>query len=595
MNSPLVCIALAVLSATRAGDGSRVFLRDVHVVDVRAGRILRDQSLVIEGERITALGPLASLARPADATLVEGNGRYLVPGLCDTHIHLDESHAQDSLFLMVANGVTTAQCMSGTPWTLALRERLARGELVGPRLFTCGPTTAQLRVHTVAEAERAVREQKAAGYDALKMYGDGSDTMPLETYRRLIANAHELDLRVVGHAPRQLPFDAVLEAHQDSIDHMEEIVYTERSFAKVVGPWVAIQFGRERLEDHPELAGDVPDFRPPLKDAVAALAQRVRAAKLRITATLTTFAAIQASTDDGIHAMLEKDELRYVSPTVRENWTPERARFRNSGWTPHLATMAAYLKRHLELQSEMLRVFQAAGVPVMTGTDAPFDYVVPGFAVHDELAHFVAAGLTPLEALRASTLTPAETLGLKGYAGEVAVGMPADLVLLDADPLADIGATRHIAGVFLHGRWLAPEVLKQGLDELAQRNATLEQRMQPLARLLDAASFDEAFELRAHAEADARLDAWLENRVNEAGLSRLRAKKLDEAVSILRLNTTAFPKSSNAWDSLGEACFEKGAFDEALTAYEHLLELEPDDANGQHMIERVLVRLDTKQ
>ena len=293
--------------------------------------------------------------------------------------------------------------------------------------------------------------------------------------------------------------------------------------------------------------------------------------------------------------MLAKDELRYASPVARENWTPERARFRNSGWTPHLATMAAYLKRHLELQSEMLRVFQAAGVPVMTGTDAPFDYVVPGFAVHDELARFVAAGLTPLEALRAATLTPASTLGLAGKAGEVAVGMPADLVLLDADPLADIGATRHVAGVFLHGRWLAPEVLKQGLDELAQRNRSLEQRMQPLAQLLDAGSFAEALALRKPAEPDARLDAWLENRVNEAGYARLRAKELDEAVSVLRLNAAAFPRSWNAWDSLGEACFELGALDEALQAYEHLLELAPDNANGQRMVERILVRLDTSK
>jgi len=594
MNLSLAAAVLPLLLTPPAGEGA-LLLRDVHVVDVRAGRILRDQSLVIEGERIAALGPRDSTPAPAGATVVEGHGRYLVPGLCDLHVHLDESHASDSLFLMVANGVTTAQCMSGSPWHLALRERLARGELLGPRLFTCGPTTAALRVHTVAEAERVVREQKAAGYDALKMYGDGANTMPLETYQKLVATGHELGLRIVGHAPRNLPFEVVLEARQDSIDHMEELVYTERSFAQVTGPWVAIQFGRERLEDHPELAGEVPDFRPPLAEAVSTLAQRVKAAGLRLTATLTTFAAIQASTDDGIHALLARDELRYVSPAVRENWTPERARFRTGAWKPHLATMAAYLRRNLELQGEMLRVFETAGVPVMTGTDAPFDYVVPGFAVHDELARFVAAGLTPLAALRASTLTPAATLGLVGKAGEVAVGMPADLVLLEADPLADIGATRRVAGVFLHGRWLAPEALERGLAELAQRNTSLARRMEPLASLLDAGSFVQAFELRSHAAADARLDAWLENRVNEAGFARLRARKLDEAVGLLRLNTTAFPKSANAWDSLGEACFEQGALDEALTAYEHSLELEPDNADGQRMVERILVRLDTKQ
>ncbi len=565
----------------------RVLLRDVQVVDVEAGRLLRDHSVLIEGGRIVALARDGALETTAGMTVVEGEGRFLLPGLCDMHVHLHEVDAEEALLLFVANGVTTVQSMHGSPWHLGLRERVARGEVLGPRIFTTGPTTATLGVHDPEHAERVAREQASAGYDGIKMYGDGSNTMPRETYHRLIASAHELGLRVVGHAPRNLPFSAVLEEGQDSIDHLEELVYTDEGLGKVVQPYVDLQFGRARFEDRPELLGEVPDFREPLAEAVNELAGRVRAAGLHVTPTLVTFSTIQRTTDEGFPGLLAQDELRYVHPAQRLAW--EAARFRSGNWKPHLAFMASYLQRNVELQMALAAAFHAAGVPLMPGTDAPFDFVVPGFSLHDELAFLVRCGLTPLEALRAATLVPARFLRVDRESGSVAPAKRADLVLVEGNPLEDIAASARVWGVFVNGRWLPRDELDERLTALAARHGALEERVRGLASDLAAGRFVEALaRYRAEPAGDRRLADWLEGRINAAGYELLRAKRLDEALALFRLNTETFPEAFNTWDSLGEACLEKGDRAEAIRHYERSLELDPANGNARRMIDRIV-------
>jgi tetratricopeptide (TPR) repeat protein len=250
--------------------------------------------------------------------------------------------------------------------------------------------------------------------------------------------------------------------------------------------------------------------------------------------------------------------------------------------------MARYLERNVELQESMVSAFHRAGVPLMCGTDAPFDLVVPGASLHDELAAFVACGMTPLEALRAATLVPARFLGIDAESGSVAAGKRADLVLVEGDPLEDVGAARRIGGVCLAGRWLPREQVDERLAALAARNAAAEQRVDAITARLDADRLEDALsELGPPAERDPRVAAWLEQRLNARGYELLAAKRVDEALSVFRLNTRAFPNAFNTWDSLGEACMEKGAYEEAIRHYERSLELNPANENGRRMIERI--------
>jgi hypothetical protein len=257
-----------------------------------------------------------------------------------------------------------------------------------------------------------------------------------------------------------LPFAAVLEERPSSIDHMEEIVYTDAGLARVVHPYVDLQFGKRSFAQSPELLARVPDFAAELAPEIADLARRVKASGLSVTPTLITFATIQAITGEGYSALRQKPELRWVDAVRLHEWSPENARFRSGSWKEHLAFVARYLDANLALQMALTRAFHAAGVPILAGSDSPFDFVVPGAGLHDDLELLVRAGLSPLAALRAATLVPAGVLGLVD-SGNVAEGLRADLVLIDGDPLRDIGAARRVEGLVLAGRWLGPEQLNQ--------------------------------------------------------------------------------------------------------------------------------------
>lgn len=583
---PAPTVLAFLLLASFAFQSPTLVLSDVNVVDVETGELLAGRALLVRDGRIERIEPSADLAIPAGATVVEGRGRFAVPGLVDAHVHLNEGDDPGDLWLYLANGVTTVRSMHGDAYTLSLRERVRKGELAGPRILTTGPTTAQVRVNSVELAQRTAREQKAAGYDALKMYGDGSDTMTRATYHALVSTAHEVGLQVVGHAPRNLPFSVVLEEHQDSIDHMEEIFYTAEELAPVVGPFVELQFGRKPLASRPE---HVPDFVAELRPAIDALADKVRAAGLVVTPTLCTFGTIQGMTDsERLLALLEKPELAYVDPARRRQWTPERSRFRTGNWSQALPFMSEYLLRSLELQRALARAFHVRGVPILPGTDSPFDLVVQGFSLHDELTEFVRAGMTPLEALRAATLAPARAWKLDD-AGSLAPGKHADLVLVARDPRADLAALRDVEGIVLAGKWIPRETLAAELARIEARQARRAPWVERIGQALD--DGDLAAVSKAYAEAGPEapaLASFVERGLNDLGFNLLRSQRLSEARTVLARNVELFPASSNAWDSLGEVLWKLDRDDEAIAAYERALELDPHASGSRAMIERIL-------
>ena len=343
--------------------------------------------------RIVAPGDAA----PTPATVViDGRGKFLVPGLIDAHVHVKEG---DPLVLFVANGVTTVLNMAGRPFHLALRDSVARGLLLGPRIITAGPTTAQAGVESPEQAESLVAEQKRLGYDVIKMYGGRGGAMSRETYHRLLDAARRAEMRVVGHAPRNLPFQVVLEEGQSSIDHMEEIVYTHEPFARVLRPYVDVQFNRASDAVRDSLARlPVPDFATELRSEIDALAADVRRAGTAITPNIVFFRNIHWMTTDSIHGLLRAPELAYATPAQRLNWSPFLNNYRNS-WGDDRPLVSRYLGAATRLEEALTAAFHRAGVPIMAGTDSEFLGAQPGFGLHTELELFVGLGMTPLEAL----------------------------------------------------------------------------------------------------------------------------------------------------------------------------------------------------
>jgi tetratricopeptide (TPR) repeat protein len=374
---------------------------------------------------------------------------------------------------------------------------------------------------------------------------------------------------------------------QNSIDHMEEIVYTYRPFARLLQPYIDLQFERATELVRDSLARiPVPDFARELRPEVEELASAVKASGIAVTPNLVYFRNIAWMAGDSIHALLRAPELAYAAPGLRLDWSPSMNRYRN-GWGENRELISRYLAAVVELQTAMTGAFHRAGVPIMAGTDSEGLGAQPGFSLHTELELLAQSGMSPLDALRSATITPARELGIADSVGSVEPGKIADLVLLDADPLTDIGNTRRIAGVFRAGRWVSRDDAHAMLDSLAGSYAPLQAALGTFMERLEQDGARAALEVY-HASPDpAAIARSVERVINSYGYRVMGEGRLEEAIEIFSLNTQAFPDAYNTWDSLAEGYMNAGRKDLAIRYYRKVLELRPGDENATRMLKEL--------
>jgi hypothetical protein len=389
-------------------------------------RVLERQTVIVRDGRITRMGDARNVPVPAGARTIDGSGKYLMPGLADMHVHFHGNPPEEYgmlLELFVAQGVTTVLNMRGVPQILELRESVAQGRVLGPRLFSVGSYINEPFVTTPDDVEQAVVTQKRAGYDFVKLHGDLSQ----EAYDRLLAVAQREGIRVVGHAPRNLGVEALFAARppQYALAHAEEFLYDRQN--------------RSTDSSLPHVEARIPE-----------LARATAEARIWLMPNLTAFKMIARMVHD-LDAVLARPEVRYLPRSSQTMWGPATNPYTNRIRPDRYEPMM----RRYALLEQLVRECHARGVRLVIGTDAMNTGVVPGYSAHDEMADLVAAGLPPYAALRAATANAAEFLDREGERGTVAVGQRADLLLLEANPLEDIAHTRRIAGVMLAGRWLS--------------------------------------------------------------------------------------------------------------------------------------------
>ena len=440
MSAPLPLLAAFVLQGTaipkpiltphRAEDDSVVAFIDVNVVPMSRDGVLEHQTVIVRGGRITEMGPAARLRAPAGAITVDGRGKYLMPGLAEMHGHLPSPNAapeltENVLFLYVANGVTTVRGMQGNLAHLELKARVARGELLGPRLWVPGPPLTGNGAPTPEAGRRLVEEQHAAGFDHLKIH----EGLSRETYDTIVATAKRLGMRFAGHVPDAVGVYHALESGQASIDHLDNYVET------VGGP-------------------DSADDRR--------IAQVVAATCAAHVWTVPTLALWETflGTDDSV-TLAAREELRYVPPAWRLSWAQQLAQIRSNAPPVEKRLVTLALRRRI------LKALQTAGCPIALGTDSPQLYSVPGFSIHREMRSMVAAGLTPQQILNEGTRQVARYFGAEQEFGTVAAGQRADLLLLSGNPLADLANVARRAGVMVNGRWLPEADIRARLERIA--------------------------------------------------------------------------------------------------------------------------------
>lgn len=448
-------------------DTSSVVLRDVTVVDVKTGALQPGRTILIRGNRIAVIGPVAEVAIPAGATVVPGTGRYLIPGLWDAHVHSAASTGWH-FPLFVANGITAVRNMHSTSDTAlgltnAIKRRVASGALLGPRMLANGPIIdgepgsweGAVVVHDAAGARAAVDSLAAGGADFIKVY----DNLTREEYLAITREAKSVGIPVDGHLPFQVPPEMAAAARQRTIEHLSGMTMgcSSRADSLRAAHLRLVQRGPlpfpQGMIAFFQLVRSAIDSRDSV--ACARTAELFRREGVVAVPTLVMAAANPARLQD-------PDWTRGLPPAIRREWE-------SMAGSP-AAALDTLLAPGFSAGLRNLRLLHAAGVTILAGTDVGNLYLVPGTSLHTELTLLVTAGLTPLEALRAATLNPARVFGMADSLGTIEEGKLADLVLLDANPLDDIANTQQIRGVVLNGRYLSREALA-GLVARAARKA----------------------------------------------------------------------------------------------------------------------------
>lgn len=429
----------------------------VHVTVVPLGSeiSLADQTVLVADGKIVALGPASEVELPPEAQVISGEGAYLVPGLADMHVHVWD---ENDLYLFVANGVTTVRNMFGAPLQLTWRKRIEAGELIGPRIRTAGPiidgTPPVWPGSTVltdpAGAEEIVLAQKDAGYDFLKPYARLSS----ECYDALARAGAEHGLVLMGHVPASVDLLHVLDAGQRTVEHLDGWAEAaQRSDSPFQGERIDFQDGYRAWAT----VGD---------DELRRVAEASREAGAWTCPTLV----VTQKWAKGAQAeeLLARAEMRFVSPFMRYTWGPKSP-------FNYLSKLSDEFVRDahasIEHQKRAVAALKAAGAHLLAGTDMGNPFVIAGFALHEELANLVSAGLTPYEALHAATAEAALCMGEEDLWGTIAPGLSADLVLVRADPLENVAHLRERVGVMVQGRWYPEEELSAELEARARRFA----------------------------------------------------------------------------------------------------------------------------
>jgi imidazolonepropionase-like amidohydrolase len=450
-------LALACLLAPLAGptdppgDGQSETVTafvDVTVIPMDRERRIPGQTVLVRGGKIVEIGPVARVKLPDGGVRVDGRGKFLIPGLAEMHAHIPGGQASDTvvertLFMYLAGGVTTVRGMLGHPRHLELRTRAARGELLSPTIYTSGPSLNGNSIPDAAAAAKAAIEQKAAGYDLLKIHPGVSR----EAFDTLAATARRIGMPFAGHVPEDVGIARALEARYATVEHLDGYLEAMLHEGSPVSADQAAFFGMN-LGEHLD------------ESKLPALVEATRRAGVW---NVPTQVLMENLTIAGTSQELaQRPEMRYVPPQNRAQWAEEKdGMLTETNSTPESA------RRMIEMRRRLIKALHAAGAGLLLGSDAPQIYNVPGFSTHRELESLVASGLTPYQALETGTRNVATFFGTQKEAGTIERGKRADLVLLDADPLADVRNTTRRSGVMVRGRWLPQAEIEKRLAEVA--------------------------------------------------------------------------------------------------------------------------------
>ena len=393
-----------------------VALTGATLIDVTGKPATPNSVVVLQGDRIVAAGPRALIKIPGNAKVIDVSGKFLLPGLWDMHAHFYQAEFGPTY---LAAGITTARDVGndiefGTGLRNAAKEK--RG--LGPRMLLAGYIDGKnedhsfdVQVETPEEARAAVQHYKDAGYEQIKI----RDNVKLETLKAICAEAHRLGMTVTGHVPKGMNALQAVETGMDQINHMN---------------YVLTGFFPNRNRNNPPVTINL--NAPNVVNALKFFKEH---------------GTVVDPTDAVLELMLRPMNvpIETFEPGVTRVAAELKVQINKKG---EAAEQAEGLRMVLDVLLKITGALHGAGVPIVAGTDVG----VPGHTLHRELELYVKAGMTPLEAIQAATITPARVMKLENEVGTIEAGRRADLIVLDANPVENISNIRKVRLVVSQGR-----------------------------------------------------------------------------------------------------------------------------------------------
>ena len=462
LSSILLCSTLLLAQPKQASGQRSLVFTHVTVIDATGAPAKPDMSVVISGQRIVELGRTRRVRLPKDALVVNASGKFLIPGLWDMHVH--EWNKEVFFPLFIANGITGVRDMfSPLDPIKQWRAEIAAGKTIGPRIFAagilvdgpypfCKPCT--IAVGNADEGRKAVLKVKEMGADFVKVYS----MLPRDAYFAIADEAKRQHMVFAGHVPEFVSAAEASDAGQKSIEHLTGVLVA-----------CSAKEAELRKENEARLRAEGIRMDTATDEQAAALAsfdeKKARALFARFVRNGTwmcpTLSVLRAIALSGEADFRNDPRLKYVPDFLKKQFWEDAY-----GWKEHTDEDNARAKRVFQKQLEVVGMMRRAGVRFIAGTDTANPYVFPGFSLHEELALLVRAGFTPMQALQSATRDAAEYLGLLDSVGTIEKGKRADLVLLDASPLTEIGNTRKINAVVLGGKLISKPELDQMLTDV---------------------------------------------------------------------------------------------------------------------------------
>lgn len=546
-----LCLGMLLIVAC---DGSKerlevdAILHNIKMVDLHDGSLIENKAVVVNDGRISEVFLEEHIQDYATETMIDGGGAFLIPALADAHVHIQNP---SELRNFVRYGVGLVVNMAGGPQHLDMREAVASGALLGPRIVTVGPTldgdpptNPLFTTVTPDTAEEIVQWIAAQGYDAFKVY----QQMDAATLAAVISAAKDQERVTTGHVSREIGIAQALDLGQRYIAHGEELAF--------------------EAFDEASRSYDV--------DSVPALADRLSQAEVTVTPMLAYLKNIPAQVRD-LQGYLEADEMRLLPAATRMSFDRRQGWFANRedpvGFMGQIESLADFVEAlTVELQDR--------GVRLILGTDAGFGGAVPGHSVHQELEALVHAGLSELAALQTATRNVGEYLmqidATHTPWGKIKPGYAASLLLIGGNPIRDITATQDIRGVMMDGHWVDQDGLETMEEDLVRR----QQILLPLAQ-----AFEDALAGGNLEAARAAYDAVPEGMTGESlvsadnciflGYRHYYGGNRPLAGRLYELCAAMHPTSAPLWIHIAKAFESEDRVEEALGAYARALELNP--------------------